>query len=285
MGEAVGEGAGAIAFAIRDKEASFTAAERRIARVLLTGSATAGLVTVAELGRQAGASGATISRFVSKLGFPNYQEFQHALRGELRQRLESPLARFAPSVSGAGDIRTYADWAAHLMQEAGQMVASAEFEAVLHLLADPRRRIFLIGGRFSRALAELFAFGLGGLRADVRLLGNGQQDLVTTGLELGRRDIVIAFDFRRYQDDVVRFAALAAEAGSTLVLFTDRWMSPASAQAHYVFALPIASPSIYDSALAPLMCVEALVAALARKLGAAAEARIARAQDLYRRLA
>lgn len=275
----------AIGAAIKRMEPSFTAAERRIARVLAAGFPTAGLVTVAELGRQAGSSGATISRFVAKLGFASYQEFQDSLRKDLRDRLESPLTRFAPASTAGGDVHEYADWAASLMREAGDMIASAEFDAVVSMLSNRGRRVYLIGGRFSRSLAEVCAFGLHGLRGDVHLIEGDRQSLIDTGLELGKRDILIVFDFRRYQDDIVGFARIAAEAGSTLVLFTDRWMSPASSLAKFVFALPVASPSIYDSALAPLMCVEALVGALARKLGPDAAARIARAQDLYDRLA
>lgn len=275
----------AIGVAIKRMEANFTAAERRIARVLATGFPTAGMVTVAELGRQAGASGATISRFVAKLGFPSYQDFQDSLRQDLRERLESPLIRFSPASVVDGDVHSYAEWAASLMSEAGNMIATAEFDAVLNLLEDRKRSVYLIGGRFSRSLAELFAFGLHGLRGDVHLVDGDRQSLIDTGLELGKRDIVIVFDFRRYQDDIVRFSRIAAEAGATLIVFTDRWMSPACSDAHFVFALPVASPSIYDSALAPLMCVEAMVAALARKLGPDAEARIARAQGIYDRLA
>ena len=281
----VAELSSAIGLVLKRMEPSFTTAERRIARVLSAGFPTAGLVTVAELGRQAGASGATISRFVAKLGYRSYQEFQDALRSELRDRLESPLARFPVATSEAGDVQLYAGWAANLMIEAGNMVATPEFEKVLALLGDSRRSVHLLGGRFSRSLADIFAFGLGGLRADVRVVGSDRQNLAGAALQVTRRDVVIVFDFRRYQADVVRFAELAAEAGATVVLFTDRWMSPASAVAKFVFALPVASPSVYDSALAPLMCAEALVAALAKKLGPDAEARLARANALYDRLA
>ncbi len=275
--------ASAISVAIKRMEPSFTAAERRIARVLGAGFPASGLVTVAELGRKSGASGATISRFVAKLGFPSYQDFQESLRSEVRDRLESPLARFAGAQAPA-DIANYAGWASTLMGEVSDAVSAAEFDGTVELLADPRRRVNLLGGRFSQSLAQLFAFGLKGLRKDVRVLSETPQVLVDAALELGRRDVVILFDFRRYQENVVRFAEVVAETEATLVVFTDRWMSPASLNARYVFALPVASPSIYDSALAPLMCIEAIVASLARRLGETAETRIVEAQSLYDRL-
>jgi DNA-binding MurR/RpiR family transcriptional regulator len=273
----------AISIALKRLEPNFTSTERRIARVLGAGYPASGLVTVAELGRRAGASGATISRFVAKLGFVSYQDFQETLRKEVQDRLESPLTRFAapPERSGAAH---YAEWASSLMRDASETITSPEFEGTVNLLADPRRRVYLLGGRFSRSLAELFAFGLNGVRSDVHLLGDEPRNLVDAALSLGRRDVVIVFDFRRYQQNVVRFAEVVAETEATLIVFTDRWMSPASLHARHVFALPVAGPSVYDSALAPLMCIEAITSALARKLGSDAEARIAEAQSLYDRL-
>lgn len=264
-------------------ESSFTAAERRVARVLGAGFPASGLVTVAELGRRSGASGATISRFIAKLGFRSYQDFQQTLRREVQDRLESPLARLVTSQPPSG-AASYAQWAEGLMREASVAITSPEFEGTLALLADPRRHVHLVGGRFSRSLAQLFAFGLVGIRSDVHLLSDTPRTLVETALGLGRRDIVVLFDFRRYQQNLIHFAEIVAETEATLVVFTDRWMSPASMHARHVFTLPVAGPSLYDSALAPLMCVEALTSALAQRLGAKAEARMARSQTLYARL-
>jgi DNA-binding MurR/RpiR family transcriptional regulator len=270
---------------IRDAEAGFTPAERRIARVLTAGYPTAGLATVAELARQAEASGATILRFMTKLGFTGFPVFQEALRGELTESLQSPLARFeATATGGQGDRGGYAGWASLLMKQAAEMIPEAELEDVVELLADEKRPVALVGGRFSRSIAALFSYGLGGLRGRVTLLSSEPQDMVRAVLDMGRRDVVVVFDFRRYQDEIIRFAESVAAAGATLVVVTDTWRSPAASHARHVFALPVASPSIYDSALAPVMCVEAIVARLAERMGPKAAARIAEADRLYARL-
>jgi DNA-binding MurR/RpiR family transcriptional regulator len=267
---------------IRDAEASFTPAERRIARVLTAGYPTAGLATVAELARQAEASGATIIRFMTKIGFAGYPGFQETLRGELAETLESPLARYQ---AGQGSEHgRYAAWASLLMRQAAEMIPDAELEAVVELLEDEKRPVTLVGGRFSRSIAALFSYGLGGLRGRVALLPGEPQEMVRALLDMSRRDIVVAFDFRRYQEEIVRFAEGAAAAGATLVVVTDKWRSPAASRARHVFALPVASPSVYDSALAPVMCVEAIVARLAERMGSRAAERIAEADRLYGRL-
>ena len=274
-----------IGLRIKEAEASFTLTERRIAKVLTAGYPTAGLATVAELGRQAETSGATILRFVTKLGFASYPSFQEALRGELTARLDSPLTRYqSAEPSGQGSIAQYADWASLLIRQAAEMIPEAEFEEVAHLFEDDRRPVFLLGGRFSRSIAELLRFGLSGLRGKVHLLSGDRQDMVHALLDIGKRDIVVVFDFRRYQEDVIRFAEHARAAGATVIVITDKWLSPAASHARYVFALPVASPSIYDSALAPVMCVEAIVARLADRMAKRAGDRIAEVETLYNRL-
>src|SRR3546814_16047331 len=45
-------------------------------------------------------------------------------------------------------------------------------------------------------------------------------------LDIGKRDTLIVFDYRRYQTDVVEFARQAEARGAHVVLFTDPWMSP-----------------------------------------------------------
>lgn len=279
-----------IAFRIARHQSDLTRKERQIARVLVADSPTRGLETVAELGRRASASGATILRFITKLGFAGYPEFQEALRQELNATLESPLARYRASDEqstgdyGGDTLARYADWSAMLMRQTAELVPTPEFEAIERLLENTRVSIFVVGGRFSRSIAELFCYGLSNIRSNVRHIADDERALVHALLEIRKRDIVIVFDFRRYQENTVNFAGLAADAGATLVVITDKWQSPCAKRAQHVLALPVASPSIYDSALAPVMCVEALVALLAERLGSETAQHTGRVDTLYRQL-
>lgn len=277
-----------IATRIAKHQANLTRKERQIARVLVADSPTRGLETVAELGRRASASGATILRFIAKLGFAGYPEFQESLRRELNATLESPLARYRASdehLAGSDTLPRYADWSAMLMRQTAELVPTPEFEAIERLLENTRVSISVVGGRFSRSIAELFCYGLSNIRSNVRHIQDDERALVHALLEIRKRDVVIVFDFRRYQENIINFAGLAADAGATLVVITDKWQSPCAKRAQHVLALPVASPSIYDSALAPVMCVEALVALLAERLGPVTEQHTARVDTLYRQLA
>ncbi len=79
---------------VRQRQADLSPAERKLARVLLASYPIAGLESVARFAERAGVSAPTVTRFITKLGFRGYPEFQEQLRQEVQARLSSPLARY-----------------------------------------------------------------------------------------------------------------------------------------------------------------------------------------------
>ncbi|RUV37845.1 MurR/RpiR family transcriptional regulator, partial [Mesorhizobium sp. M7A.F.Ca.MR.228.00.0.0] len=72
-----------IAELIADRLGTMPAGERRAAQTLIANYPMIGLKTVAEFSAAAGVSSPTILRFVARLGFQNYPEFQSSLQDEL----------------------------------------------------------------------------------------------------------------------------------------------------------------------------------------------------------
>src|ERR1051325_6002989 len=79
---------------VRQRLDSLSPAERKLARVLLASYPIAGLESVARFAERAGVSAPTVTRFITKIGFRGYPEFQEQLRQEVQARLSSPLARY-----------------------------------------------------------------------------------------------------------------------------------------------------------------------------------------------
>jgi DNA-binding MurR/RpiR family transcriptional regulator len=67
---------------------------------------------------------------------------------------------------------------------------------------------------------------------------------------------------------------VAASRGCNVVLFTDPWLSPASAIARQVLVSSVETVGPFDSLVGGMAVVEAIVAAVLRKLGPQAEARM-----------
>ena len=84
----------------------------------------------------------------------------------------------------------------------------------------------------------------------------------------GRRHLLVVFDYRRYQADVVSFARQAKARGAVVVLFTDIWQSPIAAFADVTLSAPTDTASPFDTLVTPLLQVEAVIAGAADLLGA-----------------
>src|SRR5262245_49175286 len=254
-----------VAARIRRSLGRLTPTERRPALTLLASYPVAGLETVAQFAARANVSGPTILRLVAKLGFVSYLDFQQALRDELELRLQPPLAKAPP---GSGDpprgdfLSTYTRAIIDNIETSIADVPREDFEAAVALLADPRRRVLLIGGRFTSSLAAHLYLHLRELRPRVQLVAGDTSSWAEHLLDLGRHDVLIVFDIRRFQEDIVRFAREAAAGGTHVLLFTDTWVSPAAAVADHVFSVRTTMPSTWESFAALSALSEALIARL-----------------------
>ncbi|MDP1668414.1 MurR/RpiR family transcriptional regulator [Phaeovulum sp.] len=242
-----------------------TSKEEQISRALLANYPVAGLTTVAGLADRSGVSVPTVLRFVSKMGFSGYPAFQQALVAEVSDQLNSPLSLFSGRAAGVqdniyqGTMRVLSD--ALLKTEADY--SDRDFEAVVDLLGDERSEIHCLGGRFSTTVAQRLALHLGQVRPGVRLLEAGSSTLSDHLVDYNSRVTLVAFDFRRYQHETIRFAQLAHDARARIVLFTDRWLSPINAIADRTLVSRVESLSPFDSWVPAFAQTEAIVAALA----------------------
>jgi DNA-binding MurR/RpiR family transcriptional regulator len=262
---------------LRQRMHEFSPAERKVARVLLTSSPTVGLETVARLASRAGVSGPTVIRFVTRLGFDSYVAFQNAVRDELDARMSSPVRRYARQpMTEATDqlLERHRDFFMQDVQETFDSLSPRELKAAIDMLADTRGRVFLMGGRYSQVLAHQLYLHIQQLRPRTQLLTSDPGERVAACLDAGPRDVLVVFDYRRYQKDVIEFASTLSAAGARMILFTDRWLSPISDFADVVLPSIVESPSPFETLVPALAVVEALVAGMVVAMGGAARKRV-----------
>jgi len=262
--------------------------ERRAAVHLRAHYPVAGLDSLARASRAAGTSSQTVLRLVGKLGFASYRAMQERIRAELSVGTQTPLGRLAAARArregGEDWLATFGRTAAGNVAAAFEGVVRAEFEAAAALLADRRRHVLVIGGRFTQALARLLVRQLSVVRAEVEEVGSLTATWADRLIDVGRRTTVVVFDVRRYQPDVVGFAAAAAGQGAAVVLVTDAAGAPAARHATHVLLAPVEGIGAWDSLTALLALTEALVARATDLLGDQADERLARLEQLRARL-
>ena len=261
---------------IRKSMPAFSPSERKVARTLLANYPVAGLETVAELANRSAVSSPTVVRFVSKLGFGGHSAFQKVLMREVHENLGSPLEQYEKSSPQHTQnfVGQSATAFTSILTETFTELPQGEFDAAVALLTDDRKRIHLIGGRFSHVLADYLGLHLELLRRDVSQVSTDEISRLSTVASSSKNDVLIAFDYRRYDPNTVRFVQLMAARKCTVILITDAWLSPASDVASVVLPARVESPSPFDSLVASLAVVESLVAAVAGHYGEAGRKRL-----------
>jgi DNA-binding MurR/RpiR family transcriptional regulator len=248
---------------LTQRNLALTPSEAKIAQTLLADYPIGGLGTAASLAKRAGVSDPTVIRLITKLGFKGFPDFQAKLLEEVEAGLRSPLMMMEtkrPTTTGRSVVETYIQSAARVVQTAAGMTLPQVYDRAAQLIMSARRRVLVVGGRFSRHVAGMLAGYLGQFRSDVISLSPLSPESFDLLLDIDERDALVVFDYRRYQTDVIRFAEQAARCGAKLVLFTDPWRSPVAQSAKVVIVGPVEISSPYDSLAPAVAQIEALVA-------------------------
>jgi len=271
---------------LHDAFDTLTRAERQLANSLLENYPVSGLASITAVAQNAGVSTPTVARMVQKLGFTGYPDFQAALRDELEAQISNPITKhdiWAEHVPQEHILNRFADAVTQNMRRTLRRIDPAEFDGACALLADPARRIYIVGGRITRALADYLFTHLQVAREGVTLIASNSNAWPHYVLDMKAGDVLVIFDVRRYEHDLLRLAEMAQAHGAGIVLFTDQWGSPVSKCATHRFNARIEVPSAWDSNAAMMLLVETMIAAVQTLTWDSTKERISDLEDLFDR--
>jgi DNA-binding MurR/RpiR family transcriptional regulator len=273
---------------LRRREAELTGQERRAAAYLRLHYPAAGLGPMARFARAANVSPQTVLRLLAKLEFGSWEDFQDRLRIELVAEQGSPLgrwtARHASSDPESNWLSAFGETLARNVTASFAGLSPADFESAAHAIADPKYRVLVIGGRFTQQLGRLLVRHLQIVRGGVEEIGSLSSTWPDRLIDAGRKTIVVAYDIRRYSQDVIRFASLAAEQGARIVAMTDAEDAPILAHASEKMIGIVETAGTWDSLAALLAVTEALAARVTELSGRTTPERLARLESLRDRL-
>lgn len=262
-------GAPSVRDLIGDHLSELRPSERKVARALLADYPGAGLRTMASLAQHANVSAPTVMRFSTALGFGSFSDVQAALHRELSLRSEGPIGSVRwkqQEGSNADLVVTSGEKLAQDAAESLRAVPPSEIDTVVELLSNTSRQVFIAGGRYSTILAQHLATNLSPLRPKVSYLEDPFGKQIASLVDLASRDVVVLFDFQRYQRSTLELARHARRRDAAVVLITDERLSPASADAKVVIPLATGGVGPFDSMVCGLLLVEGLLLPIVRAL-------------------
>ena len=248
---------------IQSKFNQLTRAERQLANAMLENYPVSGLGGVAALAEAADVSPPTVARMARKLGFGGFPELQAQLRSELDATISDPISKHDRWAANAPDthiLNLFADAVSENLRQTLKRLNSDSFNEVVELLSAPDRSIFVVGGRITRSLAEYLFTHLQMIRGGVTLVSPNSNAWPHYLLNMRERDVLVIFDIRRYERDLLRLAEMAEARGVAIVLVSDQWGSPVAKFAKHSLQARIEAPSAWDSSIVILFIIEAIIA-------------------------
>lgn len=273
-----------VAERIRSRFGDLTRAERQLANVILENYPVSGLGSITAIAETSGVSTATVARMARKLGFDGFPELQAGLRAELEATISNPIAkhdRWAEKAPDTHILNRFADAVMENLRQTLRQLNPETFNAVVELLADQEHAIHVVGGRITRSLADYFFTHMQVIRSGLTLVASNSNTWPHYVLNMHPGDVLVAFDIRRYERDILRLAEMASSKGVTLVLFTDQWGSPAAKHATHSFHSRIEAPSAWDSSVVTLFIVETVIAAVQTATWKETKKRMKALEDLF----
>lgn len=243
---------------------NLTPSETRIARYLDQAYPLLALETVTSISENAKVGRATVVRFISRLGYNSFSDFQKELKKDLLSRIDSPAEKLVERKSmhrhrKLDGFRIHCEQVIKNLLEATRRIDSDQVATCARQLASCKGSIYIIGSRTSFSLAHLFSLQLSYLREGVVLLDNLGGALPNQVRTVTNKDLLIAIFKTRYSRLTEQTARWFKEKGCRLILLTDRETNPLSNLADIQFVAPSDGISIFDSSCAALAVLETLV--------------------------
>jgi DNA-binding MurR/RpiR family transcriptional regulator len=204
---------------VRSRLADLHPAERRLADFVLDFPGELASYSASELAHLANVSNATVSRFVRRLGYANYE----AARRRVRVEKDDGAVLFLGSVGESDPDRFLAD---HLeqarlnVQRTFASISMAEIDALADAVLDARR-VFLIGMRAGHVFATYLRRQLSQIVADITLLPIAGETLAESLASIGPKDCVVIVSLRRRPALIEAVTTAAVASGARVALLGD----------------------------------------------------------------
>ena len=261
----------------------FSKGQKRIAGYILENYDKAAFMTASKLGKLVGVSESTVVRFATVLGYDGYPSMQRALQEMIRSRLTS-----TQRIQQAGELLDQDDMLGAVLdtdiENLREMEAHADRDAFNDAVEriQNARNIYILGVRSSSFVAGYLNFYMHLLFENVTLVqSNAAGEILEQLFRIGPEDVLIAISFPRYSKVTINTVKFARDRGATIVAMTDNDLSPIYQMSDAALLAPCEMISFVDSMAAPVSVINALLLALANRVGADVSATFEELEDIW----
>ncbi|MBM6814137.1 MurR/RpiR family transcriptional regulator [Olsenella uli] len=256
------------------QDVSYTEAERLIMDFVSVRPAEFLVMSIQQVSSRLNISDATVSRFARHAGFRDFKELKTAVASATL----GPAEKIQASIEEAGSPRAFLAEQRKNIEHTAETLDEEAFAAAANALASSSR-VLLLGKGAARSLAELLRFRLARFGKEAVVLEAGS-DVMEGLVRANAETVLLAFGFERVPAEVeVALAHLRSVSGRS-ILFTGRSLRESGADVELVAYR--GEPRGYHSMASAVALIDALVVAVAGRMGTGALERLELLKGLKR---
>lgn len=270
---------------IKELSAELTKSEQKVASVLLENHPLSGLGGIIDLAEKSGVSTPTITRLVDKLGFDGYSDFQSALRSDLNDKMSKDILGgqpWAPNVADAHVLNGITDAVMMNVRETLADIDVDTLDSICESISDLDKNIFITGGRITSSIADHLHKYLQVLRPHAYLIDNAKNSWHHRMIDMKKGDVLLIYDIRRYEAELLNMAKTANEIGAEIILLTDQLRSPIHEIASYTICGRLVMPNSRNSLISHLLLNEVIIFQMQNILGEVAKERWENLENVFK---
>lgn len=192
--------------------------ERKLAEFILEFPGELASYSASELARLAGVSNATVTRFIKRLDYRNYDEARRQAREE--KQTGSPLF-LADRAAGIEKLfEAHVEQGQDNLRRTFAKLGELQVAAIAQALQSARK-VWVIGFRSSQAIANYFCWQIFQVKEDIQVVPRSGDTLGEYFASIRPDDMVVIFGLRRRPAQLRDIVAQAATSGATVLYITD----------------------------------------------------------------
>ncbi|MBK0325950.1 MurR/RpiR family transcriptional regulator [Rhodobacteraceae bacterium F11138] len=277
---------GSIVTAIHKVYDKFSAQEKQVADLVLESPGELSVYAASELARLAGVSNATITRFVRRAGFGNYEEMRIAARDARNwgaPLFQSAAAPHQGEVENDTFLSRFAEAEVRNLTEALNGLKPDEMNEITDALVGARNLVFM-GFRNSYFLASYARTQFLHFRGATRIVPGPGETVAERTSDLGSEDVIVIIGLRRIVGLLKQYMKLMHDREVPILLVTDSSARVIPAYARWIITCPVETPHIFDSYSGVQAVLRLLAYESYRKLGKASRTYMERMEALHSEL-
>lgn len=243
-----------------EKIPNMSKSQEKIAEYILSSPNSMPFLTVEKLAKLSGVSIATVTRFVTFLGYKGYPEFLKDTQESMQQQVTNIERIKIESGKNSGeekDIYEIFEEDINNIKFTMEDLNLYEFKKAVDLLLNAKR-IYIVARRSSSVLGIFLKYYLDLMFNNVNLIENIEQ-IPKQISEFSDEDVIIGISFEKYPRSVVEIFTHLKRNGAKTIAITDNMLSPLVPYSDVTLTAVSKSSTFIESFAAPLSLINVLI--------------------------